>query len=147
MNILTKLNQLQEALNAKGLDAAYISDPMTINYLTGFYSDPVERILALILFSDNEPFLFAPALEVEAIKDTGWKYPVYGYLDHEKTFNLIADHIHQMAGSPRNWGIEGESLTVDRLRALETVLPDAKFNTDLSPLIAQMRMIKNCEIK
>ena len=88
---MTKLNQLQSALTEKGLDAAYISDPMTINYLTGFYSDPVERVLALVLFTDSEPFLFAPALEVEAIKDTGWKYPVYGYLDHEKPFELIAE--------------------------------------------------------
>ncbi len=143
MNAVTKLNQLQSALTEKGLDAAYISDPMTINYLTGFYSDPVERVLALVLFADSEPFLFAPALEVEAIKDTGWKYPVYGYLDHEKPFKLIAEHIKNHAGSPINWGIEGESLTVDRLRALEEVLPNAHFNTDLSPLIAKMRMIKS----
>ena len=55
---MTKLNQLQSALAEKGLDAAYISDPMTINYLTGFYSDPVERVLALVLFADSEPFLY-----------------------------------------------------------------------------------------
>ena len=140
---MTKLDQLQAAINDKGLDAAYISDPMTINYLTGFYSDPVERVLALVLFDNSEPFLFAPALEVEAIKDTGWSYPVYGYLDHENPFAMIADYVHHHAGTPVNWGIEGESLTVDRLRALESVLPNARFNTDLSPLIAQMRMIKS----
>ncbi len=50
---MTKLNQLQSALAEKGLDAAYISDPMTINYLTSFYSDPVERVLALVLFADS----------------------------------------------------------------------------------------------
>lgn len=140
---MTKLEQLQQSINEQHLDAAYISDPMTINYLTGFYSDPVERVLALLLFSDHDPFLFAPALEVEAIKDTGWQYPVYDYLDHEQPFKMIADHIHTLAGTPVNWGIEGDSLTVDRLRSLESVLPNAKFNTDLSPLIAKMRMIKS----
>lgn len=140
---MTKLSQLQTALSKQGLDAAYISDPMTINYLTGFYSDPVERVLALVLFADGEPFLFAPALEVEAIKDTGWAYPVYGYLDHEQPFKMIADYVHHHAGTPTKWGIEGESLTVDRLRALQAVLPAAQFDTDLSPLIAQMRMIKS----
>lgn len=140
---MTKLEQLQIALNEQGLDAAYISDPMTINYLTGFYSDPIERVLALILFADHDPFIFAPALEVEAIKVTGWAYPVYGYLDHEQPFTLIADYVQQLAGTPVKWGIEGESLTVDRLRALESALPNAQFKADLSPLIAQMRMIKS----
>lgn len=140
---MTKLEQLQIALNKQGLDAAYISDPMTINYLTGFYSDPIERVLALILFADHDPFIFAPALEVEAIKGTGWVYPVYGYLDHEQPFTLIADYVQQLGGTPVKWGIEGESLTVDRLRALESALPNAQFNADLSPLIAQMRMIKS----
>ena len=140
---MTKLNQLQTIINDQHLDAAYISDPMTINYLTGFYSDPVERVLALIIFSDHEPFLFAPALEVEAIKGTGWSFPVYGYLDHEHPFDLIADHVHQLAGNPVNWGIEKGSLTVDRLQSLEQVFPDAHFNTDLTPTIEKMRMIKS----
>lgn len=139
---MTKLEQLQAVINKKQLDAAYISDPMTINYLTGFYSDPVERILALIIFSDQEPFLFAPALEVEAIKDTGWSHPVYGYLDHEKPFDLIASHVHQLA-TPLNWGIEKGSLTVDRLQSLQAVFPAAHFDTDLTPTIAKMRMIKS----
>lgn len=63
------------------LDIAYISDWKNIQYFTGFGSDPFERTLALFIFPDKDPFIFAPALEVEAIKKAGWKYPVYGYLD------------------------------------------------------------------
>lgn len=140
---MTKLEQLQKVINNKHLDAVYISDPMTINYLTGFYSDPVERVLALLMFADHEPFLFAPALEVEAIKDTGWSHPVFGYLDHENPFMLIANHVHKLAGNPVNWGIEQGSLTVDRLHALEEVFPSANFASDLTPIIAKMRMIKS----
>lgn len=140
---MTKLTQLQEIINQHQLDAAYISDPMTINYLTGFYSDPVERVLALLMFADHEPFIFAPALEVEAIKDTGWKHPVFGYLDHEDPFALIAKHVQDLAGTPTNWAIEQGSLTVDRLHALEHVFPDATFNHNLTPIIAKMRMIKS----
>lgn len=140
---MTKLEQLRKFITDQQLDAAYISDPMTINYLTGFYSDPVERILALLVFPDHDPFIFAPALEVEAIKDTGWQFPVYGYLDHEQPFELIAKHVQAAAGKPVNWGIEAGSLTVDRLHALENAFPGAHFATDLSPQIAQMRMIKS----
>ncbi len=60
---MTKLNQLQSALTEKGLDAAYISDPMTINYLTGFYSDPVERVLALVLLPTVSHFCLPQRLK------------------------------------------------------------------------------------
>lgn len=109
---MSQLDKLQKLVADNKLDIAYISDPMTINYLTGFYSDPIERVLALLIFPDNEPFLFAPALEVEAIKDTGWKYPVYGYLDHEAPFSMITDQIKKRNNNPINWGIEQDQLTV-----------------------------------
>ncbi|WP_251546626.1 M24 family metallopeptidase [Limosilactobacillus caecicola] len=140
---MTKLTELQTYVAQHQLDAAYISDPMTINYLTGFYSDPVERVLALLVFPDHAPFIFAPALEVEAIKETGWSDPVYGYLDHEDPFALIAQHVKESVTSPLHWGIEAGSLTVDRLHSLQQVFPDGQFTTNLTPVIEQMRMIKS----
>ena len=69
---MSKIEQLQASLVDQQLDAAYISDPMTIGYLTGFYEDPIERVMALVVFADAEPFLFTPALEVEAAKGAAW---------------------------------------------------------------------------
>ena len=103
---MSKIEQLQASLVDQQLDAAYISDPMTIGYLTGFYEDPIERVMALVVFADAEPFLFTPALEVEAAKGAGWTQPVYGYLDHENPYELIADHVkstpaHQSTGESK----------------------------------------------
>ncbi|MGM9887952.1 MAG: aminopeptidase P family N-terminal domain-containing protein, partial [Limosilactobacillus sp.] len=47
---MNKLTQLRQAVNEAQLDVAYLSDPMTIKYLTGFGSDPIERVLALLVF-------------------------------------------------------------------------------------------------
>lgn len=103
---MTQLEKVQQWVSDQQLDVAYLSDPMTITYLTSFDSDPIERILALIVFPDQDPFLFAPALEVEAIKDTGWKYPVYGYLDHEHPFEMIAGQITKRNSNPKNWALK-----------------------------------------
>lgn len=92
---MTKIKSIQDWTYNNGLDFTYLSDPKTIQYLTGFYSDPVERVLALIIFPDKDPFMFAPALEVEAIKDTGFPYDVYGYLDHEDPWQKIAAHTNR----------------------------------------------------
>lgn len=139
---MTQLEKVQQQVADLHLDVAYLSDPMTINYLTGFGSDPIERILALLVFPDHDPFIFAPALEVEAIKDTGWKFPVYGYLDHEQPFQMIANQIKKRNPNPKVWGIEQSQLTVSRLKSLTTEFPNATFNTDLTPNIEKLRLIK-----
>lgn len=140
-----KLHHLQQLLADQQLDVAYLSDPMTIKYLTGFGSDPVERVLALLVFADQDPFLFGPALEVEAIKGTGWPYPVYGYLDHEAPFKMIADQVQKRIANPTKWGAELGFLTVTRLRALEEQFPAAHFDFDLTPAIERMRLIKSAD--
>ena len=40
---MSKLQQIVTYLETEKLDVAVVSDPVTINYLTGFYSDPHER--------------------------------------------------------------------------------------------------------
>lgn len=142
---MAKIDELQQRLIEKGLNAAYISDPMTIGYLTGFYEDPIERVMALLVFPNSEPFLFTPALEVEAAKGTGWSHPVYGYLDHENAYELIANHVRKQVKDPINWGIEQSQLTVAQLLELQKQFPDARFTTDLTPTIEQMRLIKSAD--
>ena len=100
MTDYTKLQQVRQWTQDNHVDVTYISNFHTISYLTGFESNPYERTLALFVFADAEPFLFAPALEVEAIKEMGWPYKVFGYLDHEDPYALIADHIHAQLTDP-----------------------------------------------
>ena len=79
---MTKINQIISYLETEKTDVAVVSDPVTINYLTGFYSDPHERQMFLFIFTNHEPLLFVPALEVDrasAIVD----FKVVGYVDSE----------------------------------------------------------------
>ena len=62
---MSKLQQILTYLESEKLDVAVVSDPVTINYLTGFYSDPHERQMFLFVLGNQEPLLFVPALEVE----------------------------------------------------------------------------------
>lgn len=67
---MSKLQQILTYLESEKLDVAVVSDPVTINYLTGFYSDPHERQMFLFVPADQEPILFVPALEVERASST-----------------------------------------------------------------------------
>lgn len=139
---MSHLDEIQQWLVEKHLDIAYISDFRNIAYFTGFESDPIERVLALFIFPDHEPFIFAPALEVESVKKVGWKYPVYGYLDHENPYALIKEHIDKINKNPENWAIEKGNLTVERYESIKNQYPNAKFIGDLTPIIEKEKLIK-----
>lgn len=142
---MSKLQEIQRWTAESHADFAYISNPKTIQYLTSFYSDPIERVLALIVFPDQDPFIFAPALEVEAIKDTGFKYPVYGYLDHENPWKMIKTDVQKRVANPQNVALEKNQLTVDRLEFLREIFPKATFNLDITDFVTQLRLIKSDE--
>ncbi len=138
-----KIDTIKQWLNEHQVDVAYISDFHTISYLTGFESDPIERILALIIFAQDEPFIFAPALEVEAVKETGWTHPVYGYQDHENGWAILAGHIKDHSQHLTNWAVEQNQLTLSRANYLQTALPEIKFTADLTPMLEEFRLHKS----
>ena len=90
---MSHITTVQNWLAQNNYDIAYVSDWKNVEYFSGFSSNPIERVLALFIFPDKDPFIFAPALEVGSVKKAGWKYPVYGYLDHEDPFALIKGHM------------------------------------------------------
>ncbi|MEJ6399984.1 M24 family metallopeptidase [Nicoliella lavandulae] len=139
---MSKLTSIQKWTAEQGADFTYISDPKTIEYLTGFYSDPVERVLALVVFADQEPFMFAPALEVEVIKGTGFSHPVYGYLDHENPWQMIGDQVKKRVADPKRIALDKSYLPVAREEALQKVFTDAAFDKDVTSLVEHMRLFK-----
>jgi len=100
---MSKLQQILTYLESEKLDVAVVSDPVTINYLTGFYSDPHERQMFLFVYENREPALFVPALEVaraSAVLD----FPVFGYVAKRfsaffNPFNDLSGAGHQLANS------------------------------------------------
>ena len=145
---MSHIETVQKWLAQNNYDIAYISDYKNIAYFTGFESDPIERTLALFIFPDKDPFIFAPALEVESVKKSDWKYPVYGYLDHENPYALIKDHIEKIKPQPQRWAIEKGNLTVERYEKIKEQYPDAQFCGDLTPVIQKEKLIKTpAEIK
>ena len=70
---MSRLAQIVQKLKKQGIEAAVLSDPVSINYLTGFYSDPHERLMFLFLFADQEPLLVLPELDALRAKSIFFK--------------------------------------------------------------------------
>lgn len=139
-----KINKLQNWLSKENIDIAYLTDPITVKYFTGYYSDPYERVLALIVINGEEPFLFTPALEVESAKKAGWDLDVFGYLDHEDPYALIKKHILDVTSKDlEKWAIEKFQLPVSRMESIKEKFPNAQFVVDASKYIEQAKLYKD----
>ena len=67
MATATGLERLRGWMRSEGVAAAFVSDPVSVAYLTGFRTDPHERLLALVL-RDGEASLIVPGLEEESAR-------------------------------------------------------------------------------
>ncbi|GEL13763.1 pepQ protein [Lapidilactobacillus concavus DSM 17758] len=142
---MTKLESLQNWVQAQHLDVVYISDPNSVGYFTNFISDPHERILGLFVFADAEPFLFAPELSVGSAQKAGWSGEIHGYLDHQHPFAMIADLIKARTSHYAKWGLEKDSLPVQRFEAVRAEFPDATFPGNVSRFVEHMKLFKTPE--
>jgi len=131
------LNKLQEWLQASGNDVAYISNPTTIAYFTGYDMEPHERIFALLAFKDSDPFVFVPALNVEEAKNSAWDGDVFGYLDSEDPWAVIADKIKGRTSEYQKWALEKNNLSVAHFQLMHE-----QFQTQILMAMFQTLLLK-----
>lgn len=140
-----KIKELTDWMKKNGTDLVYITNPNTVSYFTGFASDPHERILALFFSVDKDPFLFTPALDAQAAKESSWQYDVIGYQDAQDPWKIIASEIHNRYGTPADITIEKSSLSLDHFEAFAAYFPKTSFAKNLTPVIEQMQLRKTPE--
>ena len=137
---MSKLDRIRHFLNENKAGLAIVSDPVTVNYLTGFDCDPHERQMFLFVYENREPALFVPALEVaraSALLD----FPVFGYVDSENPWQKIKAGLAS-TDSPIIYA-EFDNLNVTKFQGLQTVF-EGRFE-NLTPFIQKMRVIKSAD--
>ena len=65
-----KFREIQSRLPDAGLDALLLLDPFNIFYATGFFHQPTERPLAVLVPGAGEPIFFVPLLEEDMARET-----------------------------------------------------------------------------
>lgn len=133
------ISKLLERLSAQDISAAVISDPLSINYLTGYYSDPHERHMFLFLFADREPLLFLPELDTLRARETV-NFPVLGYADAENPWEKLQTHL---SPNYNKIALEFDQLTLSKFRGLETIF--SGHFVDITPILNQLRLVKTAD--
>ncbi|MDV2686932.1 aminopeptidase P family N-terminal domain-containing protein, partial [Alkalihalophilus lindianensis] len=83
-----RIEKLQTWMKEKEIEVSFLTSSENVFYLTGYYTDPHERLLALAVFQEAEPFLVCPAMEVPDAKRSGWEQEIIGYSDIENPWEM-----------------------------------------------------------
>jgi Xaa-Pro dipeptidase len=121
---------------------SFMTSSENIFYLSGFYSDPHERLLALAVFQEEEPFLVCPAMEKHGAKSSGWDHEIIGYSDIDDPWELIFQGINNRIKKVETVAIEKEHMNVERFEALLRIFPNSKM-VSAEEKLRKLRMIKD----
>ncbi|WP_394188415.1 M24 family metallopeptidase [Paenisporosarcina quisquiliarum] len=139
---MSKINQISTYLKEHNIDAAFITTPDNVFYISGFRSNPHERLLGVLVFQDAEPLMILPKMEVPDAKNAGWNFDVVGHQDTDQPWQLLKQAIENKKVTPSKIAIEKSHMTVERLEAIQELYPDVTF-TRLDDQLNSMRVVKD----
>ena len=139
---MSKYEEIKQYLLANNIDVAFVTTPDNVFYVSGFKSNPHERLLGILIFKEAEPFLICPQMEIPDAKAAGWAYEVIGHQDTDDSMVVLANAITARGVDPKVFAIEKAHLIVERLEALQHLFPQASY-VRLDEKINAMRVIKD----
>ncbi|WP_018133434.1 M24 family metallopeptidase [Effusibacillus pohliae] len=85
-----RISKLLAWMETAKIDLAIVTSPANVMYLTGFYGDPHERWMGVVVPRQGEPFLYVPVLDrnkAEAVCDL----PVHTHGDEDDAVRLLLE--------------------------------------------------------
>jgi len=140
-----RIERVQAALEAQGIDALLDLAAADINYLTGFFYTATERPTAVLVPREGEPILLLPLLDVDQVAAECWVKEVESYFEYPGLEHPIAWMAKLLAGRGLGKaviGVDEGMLSVSHARMLQQALPGATF-VDAGSIVSGMRQVKD----
>ncbi|WP_163971644.1 M24 family metallopeptidase [Oceanobacillus halotolerans] len=137
-----RIDTLLSEVKKQNLDSILITSKANVYYLSNYYTDPHERVIAVYVSENLDPVLVVPAMEVEDAKAAGWSHKLIGYHDHENPWQMLLTYLQSAEKLPQSMGLEHDHVTIERLHAIKEILPNTEL-IDAQEIISNMRVIKS----
>jgi Xaa-Pro aminopeptidase len=132
----TALSDVREWMAGRNVGAAYITNPVSIAYLTGFFANPHERLMALAV-RQRDAVLIVPELEHEKANNRVSDATVVGWRDGEDAYGLVSQALTGLS----EIAVEKEHITLHAAEVI-TTRTGASELLDVGREIRRMRLIK-----
>lgn len=137
-----RLEKLTSWMKDNDIQVTFLTSPENVFYLSGFYSNPHERLLGLAVFQESEPFLVCPGMEKHDAKRSGWDQEIIAYSDIQDPWELISKSISGRMNSAAKVAVEKEHMNVERYEKISALFPAASF-ISAEEKLRKLRMIKD----
>ena len=132
-----RLSRLREWMATQSVEAAYVTRPVSIAYLTGVHAEPFERLMALAVRAEGAT-LIVPALERDNAARSAADFGVVSWRDGEDPYALVRA---ALAGTDRV-AVEKAHLTVSAAEALHEMAGVSEL-VDITAEVRRLRRTKN----
>ncbi|WP_183249228.1 M24 family metallopeptidase [Anoxybacillus tengchongensis] len=140
--MMERISKLQQKLKETNASWAFITSTANVFYFSNFYSNPHERLLAIVVLPNDEPFLICPEMDVNQAKQAGWSYSIVSYDDVHDPWHMLHNELNRRNVQTERIGIEKSHITVSRLEQLQSFFSHASC-FDLTDTIHELRMTKD----
>ncbi len=139
-----RINKLQTWMKEQNIDVSFITSSENVFYLSGYFTNPHERLLALVVFQEEEPFLVCPGMEIHDAKRSGWENEIIGFSDIDNPWEMIKNAISKRIKGVSKAAIEKEHMNVERYEQLSGLFPNAAF-VSAEEKLRHLRMLKDAK--
>ncbi len=137
-----RLQQLMHWMRVENISASLITSKANVFYLSGFYTNPHERLVAILVFPNEAPVVIVPNMEKEQVKAAGWQQEVLGYSDTDNPWDLVKKAAnHSLIG---RLAIEKEHLIFERVESLNNIFSKPEF-VSVEEKLQELRILKDDE--
>jgi Xaa-Pro dipeptidase len=139
-----RLEKLQSWMKENDIDVSFVTSSENVFYLSGYFTNPHERLLALAVFQEEEPFLVAPEMEVLNARRAGWNQEILGFSDIVNPWEIIQKAVGKRISRAAKVAIEKEHMNVERYEHLTALFPGAAF-VSAEEILRRLRMLKDAQ--
>lgn len=138
---VSRLEVLVSDLKGKNFDSMLVTSKANVYYLSNYYTEPHERVIAVYVSVSHDPLLIVPEMEKNDALSAGWQYEIIGYSDHENPWELFHAYLKKN-NIPESMGVEQDHLTLERYREIAEMFSETVIN-DGKEILENLRVIKN----
>ncbi|MFT0802348.1 Xaa-Pro peptidase family protein [Bacillus swezeyi] len=139
---MERIEKISSWLKEKDISSAFIHSKENVFYLTGFYTEPHERLMGVFAFQNEEPFFVCPLMEKSQAEAAGWAYDIIGYEDHENPWDLIAEALKKRNLKLSKVAVEKEAISLSRAEMLKEVTNGAEL-VSAEMKLNELRLVKD----
>ncbi|UFJ38865.1 Xaa-Pro peptidase family protein [Brevibacillus humidisoli] len=135
----SRFQRLRAFMEQQNLQAVLLTSPKHVYYFTGFYTNPHERFLGLLVPHHGEPVLIVPALDEEAARQTSSIQQIVSHTDTQNPYLLLRS---VMPAAVNRLGVEKDHLSVTRFEEIIDQRIASEY-VNVEEVLRAMRLIKS----